>query len=347
MGCAFFITKGNDMDELMETGGQPEGLSFDDKGELQFTEAGLESFRGLVGNQDYSGDPRIPEQEEEEEEDKPEEEAAEQEETPPEAPQPAKRQLKVNGQVIEVDDEQVTALAQMGTDYQQKMADWREKDSALAPYEALIKQLQTDPGLSQHLATYFRQGPQQPAKPQFDDPIDQLKYDIRQELMQEFEARQAKLVQENIIPLHKQAALNQVKQSVMQDPDYQAVHGAILTYVQGLPPSLQKTTYAQLDQDPKAYIEMFTHYKQQLAANRTKAPTTTTTTEEEPAAKLEPAVRRTEKAPLLGSPNPAPPEVSAQKRAKVDKMKAAALRSGNVETLANWLDEGGFLDHLK
>lgn len=230
----------------------------------------------------------------------------------------------------------------------QKMTEWREKDNSLAPYEALIKQLQSDPGLNEHLRNYFRPPQKAPEKPQFDDPIDQLKWETEQEVLRKVDERLKGVLEQNIIPLHKQNALNQVRQTVMADPDYRDVQAEIIKYVQGLPPSLQKTTYAQLDQDPQAYLEMFGHYKQQVTTARKAKPTTTT--EEPLPSEKEPAstVKRTEKAPILGSPNAAPPpEVTAQKKARVDKARATALRTGSIDAFASYLEEGGFLDHLK
>jgi len=340
--------------DLEEMGGQPmQGLTFDDAGELTFTEAGFEAFKGLIETPQDGQDAAVPERTEDEVTETPEEEQATEGETTPEdqpQPAPAKRQLKVNGQTLEVDDEQLTALAQMGADYQQKMTDWREKDNSLAPYEALIKQLQTDPGLNEHLRNYFRPPQKAPEKPQFDDPIDQLKWETEQEVLRKVDERIKGVLEQNIAPLHKQTALNQVRQTVMADPDYRDVQAEIIKYVQGLPPALQKTTYAQLDQDPQAYLEMFGHYKQQIAAARAK-PATPTTNDEPPLAEKEPAttVKRTEKAPILGSPNAAPqtPEQSIQKRQRIDKARATALRSnGSVEALAAFIDEIGF-DNLK
>lgn len=311
----------------------PEGqdtpnVGFDEYGELKFSEKGLEGFKELL-KEGVKEDVRPTA-------DEPEPELEEHE--PPKA-EPAKKKLKVGGQEFEATEDELIQYAQMGADYTRKTQQLAEERNALAPYEALITQLKRDPGLSQHLAKYWQQ-PQQPQAqaPKFEDPIEQLKWETKQETIAEVRREMQQALQQTVTPLHRQAALNQVKQQVMQDPDYQEVHGSIIAMVQAMPPSVQKNMYLQLDQDPRSYLEAFQAQKQRLMAARQNRPQQV----------IDPVGKRVERAPILESSNSAPSadEVKSQK-AKIDKAKAKVLREGSVEALQSFLETGGFLEHLK
>jgi len=304
-----------------EEGQDAPSVDFDEYGELKFSEKGLEGFKELLKDDSDEAPPEAaPEIEEE-------------------APPPVTtKRIKVDGQEIEVSEDELISLAQQGRDYTRKTQQLAEERNALAPYEALITQLRRDPNLSQHIAKYWQPQPQAPQQaPQFDDPIDQLKYETKQEALKEMRAEMQKAFQSTVIPLHRQQALNQVKQQVMADPDYQEVHGKISEWVMSLPPSVRKSTYTQLDQDPRSYIEVFQTFKQNMAASQ--APATQTKPQE---------IRRTERAPILESSNSAPnvDDVKSQ-RAKIDKAKARMLRDGGTEALQGFLEAGGFLEHLR
>lgn len=304
----------------LEEGQDGPGVDFDEYGELKFSEKGLEGFKELLKDDSDEAPP---------------EPAPEEEEEPPLV---TTKRIKVDGQEIEVSEDELISLAQQGRDYTRKTQQLAEERNALAPYEALITQLKRDPNLSQHIAKYWQPQPQAPQQaPQFDDPIDQLKYETKQEALKEMRAEMQKAFQSTVIPLHRQQALNQVKQQVMADPDYQEVHGKISEWVMSLPPSVRKSTYTQLDQDPRSYIEVFQTFKQNMAASQ--APATQTKPQE---------IRRTERAPILESSNSAPnvDDVKSQ-RAKIDKAKARMLRDGGTEALQGFLEAGGFLEHLR
>lgn len=306
------------------------GISFDANGEMQFTEAGLKGFEELL-KEDVTDNTVVPTEESLEEANETEEEEVK------EAPKKEipKRKLKVDGQELEVSEDEMVPLAQQGVKFTQKMQQLSQERDAMAPYQALLTQLKTDPNLSKHIADYWK--PREQAKPQFDDPIEQLKYEIKQEAR----ADAQQLIQQTAAPMQRMQALNQIKQQFMADPDYAVVHQQIVEMVKSQPPSIQKNLYLQLDQDPQSYGELYHSLKSSLAS---KPKPTGTTTETE----ISKTVKRTEKAPILESSNSAPAEdtVKAQ-RAKIDKVKAKVLRSGSVEALQNFLEVGGFLDHMK
>lgn len=350
----------DEVTEVTPAGQDEAGVSFDEHGELKFSEAGLDAFKDLLKLDVHDNTVR-PTQEAIEEDTK---EKPEEEKEPEKKPEPVKRKLKVEGQEIEKTEEEITALAQQGLHYTQRMQALAEKERGYAPYDALIAQLKTDPALSQHIAGYWKPQPEkEPEKPKFDDPIEQLKWETRQEIM----ADVRKEMQQAIIPLNRQQALNQVKAQIQADPDYHAVHGAIMGQVMDLPGaneliaalqiaresgeppdlsrvrnSLAKNAYLQLDQDPASYVEAFQAQKAKLAAGKKPV------VPDKPIIEKPGETKRTERAPILESSNNMPTETTLKsERAKIDKAKAKVLREGSVDALQNFLEVGGFLDHLR
>jgi len=249
-------------------------------------------------------------------------------------PKVEKKKIKIDGQEEELTEDEIISYAQKGKDYTRKTQQLAEEKNALTPYSALIKQLQADPNLSKHIADYWQKPIAKEESPKFEDPIEQLKWEIKQDILGETNRK----IQEATIPFAKQFTIQQVQARVMADPDYQEVHGKILEYVQGLPPTLQKTAYLQLDQDTNSYLEMFNHFKG-LKASDKKEPT--------PPVKTPEPVKKTERAPILESSNTAPSEEAvAGQKVKLDKSKAKALKNGSVEALQEYLEAGGFLNNI-
>ena len=130
---------------------------------------------------------------------------------------------------------------------------------------------------------------------------------------------------------HKQR-LDAMRSQVQADPMYQKVQEKIVEYVQSLPPLLQKTTYLQLDQDPDAYQEAYTHFRKQIET--TKVPEVK-------------AVKKEERAPILESAGKAPEVTGDNKKTeRIAKAKAKALSSGDPSALADWLLQSGAIDHI-
>jgi hypothetical protein len=351
-----------------EQGQDESALSFDSNGEMQFTEKGLEGFKELL-KEGVKSDQRPVEEEANEE---PEEEPAPEKEPEKKEPAPAdppKKKLKVDGQEIEVTEDELIAKAQQGEDYTRKMQRLAEERNALAPYEALIAQLKTDPNLSQHIAKYWQPKPEaEPAKPKFDDPIDQLKWETKQEVLADFRKEMQGVIaplQQNQANSLRQQEMERAKAQFQADPDYHAVSTAIMGQVMALPGaselvealriprapgqppdlsrvrnSLAKNAFLQLDQDMVSYAEAFQLHKQAIATGKKPVP-------DKPIEKSIES-KRTERAPILESSNSAPSDDSIKsQKVKIDKAKARALREGSVDALQNLLETGGFLDHLK
>lgn len=250
----------------------------------------------------------------------------------PEGDDPEKYTIKWQGQEREVTQAELLDLAQKGFDYTQKTQALAQQRDQLAPYEGLAKLMQSDPVKAGQIAAILSgQAPQQQqaAPKQFDDPIEQLKWETKQDILAEVRREQAQA----LVPLHRQAALNQVRQQVQADPDYREIHQQIVEMVQSQPPAIQKTMFQQLDQDPQAYVEAFQFFKNKKT--------------QQPPAVPKPVKKET-RAPILDSGGVAAPEgvASKEKAQRLSKQKAAALRTGDNDALANWLQDSGALEHL-
>lgn len=258
----------------------------------------------------------------------PKEEAVEEpvEEPTPEPEPEDKYKIKWQGQEREVTQAELLDLAQKGFDYTQKTQALAQERDQLAGLAGLQKLLQSDPVKARKIAEVIA-GTTQPEPKKFEDPIDQLKWETKQEALAEIRQE----LQQTAAPLYHQQMLNEVRMQVQADPDYQAVHGQIIEMVKGQPPALQAAMYRQLDQNPQVYMEAFQHFKAKL---------------KEAPAKPTPVKRET-KAPIVESGGLARPEVQSKERtAQLSKQKAQALRSGDPMEVAKWLQSSGAIEHL-
>lgn len=242
--------------------------------------------------------------------------------------------IKWQGKEVEVSGKDLMELAQKGFDYTQKTQQLAAERDEIAPYMGLVNRIRTDPTLAQHIATYLTgnvselKGKEEPS----DDPVAQLKSEIRAEIMGELR----KELSANVAPIARTQVLDRVRMQVQADPDYNEIQQQILDMVSSQPPALQKTLFMQLDQDPEAYLQTFAHFKKLKAESPPK--------EQPPKPK---AVKRETRAPILETGGPAPSELDNKARAeKLSKMKAKALRSGDNLALADWLIASGSIDHL-
>ena len=267
----------------------------------------------------------------------------------PEAPKP-KVKIKWEGQEKELDQDELVNLAQKGYDYTQKTQALAEKERRLAPLEGIAKTAQSDPAFAAYLRDYFVQKgqvqPKEELPPKFDDPIDELKYNLKKEVREEFR----KELSEKEKQVAHQLVIQRVRSEVRQDPDFRDVTKLMIDHLKTLPEETGKLVFLQWDQNPDAYQKAFNHYKTVVQAIRRKVPA--------PAAEGEPgtpapetsipaAPERKTKAPLLeasGSGQPA--DNVAENNKKISRMKAKALKSGDPMALAAWLLESGSIDNI-
>jgi hypothetical protein len=251
--------------------------------------------------------------------------------TEPEVEEPEKYTIKWQGQEKEVSQDELLDLAQKGFDYTKKTQDLALERDNLAPYVGLANRIKADPLLANQIAALVS-GQTIAPKPevrQFDDPIEQLKWEIKQETLAETKREIAQAAQ----PIQKLQVLNAVKSEIQRDPDYTEIHQQIIDMVKSQPPAIQRTLYLQLDQDPQAYMETFQQFKKNRASKVTETPK---------------PVKTESHAPILESGGVTAPE-GVESKAKVErisKMKAKALRSGDPTSVADWLKASGAIDHL-
>lgn len=251
-------------------------------------------------------------------------------ETPPEPTPIEKKKIKWQGQDVEIEPDKEVEYLQKGYDYTQKTQELSKIKADLAPLEGLAKQINQDPNFAKYLAGYFQQKVE---SPKFDDPIEELKYNIKQETIEEVKKSLVAPLQEQNKQMTIQQAIQRTQAQVMQDPLYNQVQKAMTEYVQSLPPQLQRTTYMQLDQDPNAYIEAYVHFRKQIET-KPKPPEPT-------------PVKKEERAPILESAGKAQETAgNAPNKDKVAKLKAKALREGDPQAIADWLVQGGHINHL-
>lgn len=257
------------------------------------------------------------------------------EETPPEPVKAVeKRKIKWQGQEVEIEPERETELLQKGFDYTQKTQELSKRLTEIAPLEGLAKQIQSDPNLAQHIAGYFQQTVEKKEAPVLDDPLDEFAYKIKQETLKEVSEKLIAPLQEQAKQMTHQQVIARTHAQVASDPLYGEVQSAMVDYIKSLPPSLQRTTYLQLDQDPKAYIESYEHFRKQI---ETKKSTTVDM----------PPVKREERAPILENAGKAAESTgNAKQSEKIAKLKKNALRDGDPKALADWLQQSGAINHL-
>jgi hypothetical protein len=227
---------------------------------------------------------------------------------------PPARTIKYNGSDIEVPADREVEYLQKGYNYEQKMAQLEAERAKIQSYNGLVSAIEASPEIRQKVSQALGyQQPAQPQVPQFDDPIEQLKWETRQEVMREVEERYMKPLQaQNQQNAHAQA-LNSTRQQVQADPQFKEVQTAIIEQIKALPVSVGKDLYARLDQDPAAYTDMYNTVKARLKINP-----------QQPATIPEPQKRET-KTPILESGLNSPAPQDQQKQA--DHIKALEKRS--------------------
>lgn len=251
----------------------------------------------------------------------------------PEPPKADKYVIKWKGEDKEVDHAELLELAQKGFDYTEKTQRLAQEKNELSPFIGLANRIKSDPILAAQIAQLMSgQAPTvtpKVAEPISDDPVEQLKADIKNELRREMEAK--------LEPMTKQQQLDRVKMQVQSDPHFNEIQQDIVKMIQAQPKALQRNMYLQLDQDPESYLQTFKHFKKMRESNPS------------PVADVpKPTITKT-KAPILeaaGISSEAPKASVKEKKAVMDKKKAKALRSGDTQELANWLLESGALEHL-
>lgn len=261
---------------------------------------------------------------------KPEPEKPPEKEVPKETETP-KRKIKWQGQEVEVEPDKEVELIQKGYDYTQKMQQLAAERDLITPHIGVIKAMQQDPALRQKIAEHFTGGTPKQETKTFDDPIEQLKWETRQEVLKEVEEKFVKPLQFHQTQMTHQQALNQVRMQVQADPLYKDVQAEIIKEVESLPPSVRKNVYLQYDQDPQAYMEVYQLKRQKLASAKKETPS------------MPEPTRKTERAPILESAKSAPTESELKSHNDTLKALNKRARAGDLHALGELLLKGDMM----
>jgi hypothetical protein len=256
-------------------------------------------------------------------------------ETPKEEPKP-KRKIKHNGVEVEVEPDQEESLISMGFDYTKKTQALAEERNKLAPYSALIDAMNTNPDLNKKIVGILKGETPKEQPPQFDDPIEQVKWEAKQEALKEAKETIEKPLKEEMAKLTYTQAVNAAKAAVQADPMKKEVEAAIIDAIKVLPESIGRPFYDRINYDPQAYLETYQQQRAILVAKqKTKESEKPPETEEEPP---KPTKRETH-APILESGGKSVPEPSSQKEMNA-RIKELTRRSkaGDFQALGELLE---------
>lgn len=240
-------------------------------------------------------------------------------------PAPTARKIKHNGQEVEVSPDDEVALIQKGYDYDYKMAALETERARLQQYNGLVSAIEASPDVRQKVSAALGYAQDASAKtsanetPVFDDPIEQLKWETRQEVMREVEEKFIRPMQQQSQQQTHAQTLNNVRQQVQADPQFKEIQAEIVRTIKALPESVGKNLYSQLDQDPRSYMDMFNTTKERLRI--LPVPDKPQAKEAIPA-----PTKRETKAPLLESGNNDAPSASEQQK-QTERIKELTKKS--------------------
>ena len=244
-------------------------------------------------------------------------------EAPPAAEEPPKveaKKIKHNGQEIEITPDREIELLQKGYDYDFKKQQIEAERAKLQAYQGLVSAIEASPEIKAKVSQALGYQTAQPPvneQPSFDDPIDQLKWEIRQEVLQEVK-QMAKPLEQQLQMQQQMTVLDRVRAEVQKDPQFNDVQAAIIEQIKAMPESIGRNLYLQLDQDPKAYMEMFQTVKQRLAKPQPQTK----------AAELPEPTKRETRAPILEQGNNAE-SITAEQKKMDERIKDLQRKSKN------------------
>ena len=213
-------------------------------------------------------------------------------------------------------------------------ADYTKKAQQVAEYRQQIAQFLQQQEAQRQQA----QQPKQQERPEFSDPVEELKWEAKEaakaELQKEFQSRDQRL---NAV--QHQMYIEGVKQHFKTDPMYPQVQQLIQEHVKNLPPSVGQDLYRRLDADPRAYAEMYQTVRGRLSQLAQQQPQRQ---QSQPT-----AVRRETKAPILESGGGDPgSHVSKAKTKQNDIIKRVRTGKASSGDLGSYLESLGAIDRL-
>jgi hypothetical protein len=264
--------------------------------------------------------------------------------------------IKVNGEEMELPEDKLVALAQQGVDYTRKTQALSERSKQLEAWGAVINRIQSEPQLQARFRALFDDSQAQQApvqQPQGNeppaDPIDRLKWEIRQEVMAEVEGK-IKPLAERPAQLEQAMTLQSFKNEIQRDPVYPQALKLVQQYVANQPEFAREALYQRLDRDPRAFLEVYgparahalTQAQQAREAQAAPAP-------EPKPAPVQRTVKPREAAPTLESAGGAPAAgVESTRRSQDLKALTKRVRSNQADgqDLVAYLDLSGALKRM-
>ena len=270
-------------------------------------------------------------------------EAAPVEETPPETKM---FKVKVDGEEMEVTEEELRKGYQTARHLTQKGQKLAEEEKALAAHQGILKHWE-NPEFVKHAMGFFDKPATQPEQPP-EDPFERIKWDARQEALQGVQPTLDKQAQE-IAQIRKDtdAGTLHSQLAARDGQDYQVVVNNLESFIQSkFPPTAAASMIKQANDDRQTFIEVYDmaladlrHYMEQNPAEETP--------EDNPKPQV-PQIKRTPvKPPVLETPaaDTSEAERLASKK-ETAKLKAKALRDGDPDAMGQWFEKIGLIDHL-
>lgn len=260
------------------------------------TDAALDALTHSLMGGEPAEEPAEPE---EDKADKPEAKAEPEEEKKP----PVK--VKVGDEELPLDE--VVNGYMKEKDYRQKTQALAEERRKIAAYEQHIRNLESDPAYVAHVRAYHQKMAEAQAPKPPDDPIEALKWEMKQELLREI-APQLQQVQ-------ARQSIDSVRAQVMRDPLFEETQAALLRMVENQPTAkLREKAFEILDTDPAEYAAAYADARKWVEAQKAKPQT-----EEKPAEEKPEPVARRERAPILETAGRTVPTAS-EESGKTEKL---------------------------
>lgn len=179
---------------------------------------------------------------------------------------PKKTQLKINGQEVELTQEEIHALASMGADYTRKTQELADQRRQVEAYRGLIDMIQRDQGFARHVFGYQGQGSQaQAGQSPPADPLERIKWEAtreaRQAVMQELAPVLSRVPQ-----LEAQSEVTALMAQLGQDPLRGQVMQGMQQYVQSQPPLLRAKIMRELDSSVPDFMDVYTAVRGHIVA---------------------------------------------------------------------------------
>ena len=264
-----------------------------------------------------------------------------QDEPATEAPKTPLHKLKVNGKEKEVTYDDLVALAQKGDDYSYRMEQLRAKAMELEAAKPFVDALTQNQAFREYVAQFGKNQP--PAAPVSDDPVEQFRAEIAQQVLNQIKPQVEAPIQQVQQRVIESQIINHVK---ADDPDG-SVRAEVKNFLSSLPGHLDMVklpdgrevphpatssglafeTWQRMNADPQMFMSVYASCKERVKAKPAATP--------QPTGK---PTAVTTRAPILEGGGPE--QVDAASRTRRQEMQALRDRaqSGDLAAAGKILD---------